>query len=89
MAQADSAFEAAQEMPMAQVYVAVNLMEETEVRESAKAFRDCLPEYLFNWSKVLGAHKFFHGPSCATEFSCRVACNARIGSTSDFDRRRI
>lgn len=60
-AQADSAFEAAQEMPMAQIYVAVNLMEETEVRESAKAFQDCLPEYLINWSKVLGNHKFFHG----------------------------
>lgn len=62
-AQADSAFEAAQEMPMAQIYVAVNLMEETEVRESAKAFQDCLPEYLINWSKVLGNQKFFHGMS--------------------------
>eukprot|EP00892_Ulva_mutabilis_P008569 jgi/Ulvmu1/6084/UM027_0062.1 len=58
---ADSAFEAAQEMPMAQVYVAVNLMEETELRESAKAFLECLPEYLVNWSKILGDQKYFHG----------------------------
>lgn len=63
--QADSAFEAAQEMPMAQIYVAVNLMEETEVRESAKAFHDCLPTYLHNWSKVLGSDVFFHGVSYA------------------------
>jgi glutathione S-transferase len=70
-AQADSAFEAAQEMPMAQVYVAVNLMEEAELRESAKVFREALPQYLTNWSKLLGSKHFFHGE---TSFLPRSGC---------------
>lgn len=60
-AQADSAFEAAQEMPMAQIYVAVNLMEEPEAKEAARAFKAALPKYLEHWSGNLGARKFFHG----------------------------
>lgn len=70
---ADSAFEAAQEMPMAQVYVAVNLMEETEVRESAKAFLECLPEYLINWSKILAEETYFHGA-----FVCEALGKQRV-----------
>lgn len=60
-AQADAAFEAAQEMPMAQIYVAVNLMEELEAKETARAFRAALPQYMAHWAQSLGNKKFFHG----------------------------
>ena len=60
-AQADAAFEAAQEMPMAQIYVAVNLMEEAEAKATARAFKAALPQYLQHWAESLGNKKFFHG----------------------------
>lgn len=60
-AQADAAFEAAQEMPMAQIYVAVNLMEEAEAKETARAFKAALPQYLAHWAGNLGNKPFFHG----------------------------
>jgi glutathione S-transferase len=75
-AQADSAFEAAQEMPMAQIYVAVNLMEEAEAKETARAFKAALPQYLANWTKVLGSKQFFHGkfPLPASLDNSNVGC---------------
>jgi microcystin degradation protein MlrC len=59
-ARADSAFEAAQEMAMAQIYVAVNLMEEAQAKEVASKFKSKLPRYLENWSKLL-EDPYFHG----------------------------
>jgi hypothetical protein len=61
LAQADSAFEAAQEMPMSQIYVAVNLMEEAEAKDVARSFKAALTQYLRNWTKLLGQNSFFHG----------------------------
>ena len=60
-AQADAAFEATQEPPMAQIYVAVNLMEEQLAKSTAGKFKAALPRYLQNWTRALGGHKYFHG----------------------------
>lgn len=46
---------------MAQIYVAVNLMEEPEGKETARAFKAALPRYLAHWAGNLGSKKFFHG----------------------------
>jgi hypothetical protein len=60
-ARADSAFEAAQEISMTQVYVAVNLMEEDQAKQTALKFKAALPRYLKNWSKILDGTAYFHG----------------------------
>jgi glutathione S-transferase len=60
-AQADSAFEAAQETNMTQIYVAVNLMEEEVAKAVAAKFKGQLPKYLTHWSRLLMDDKFFHG----------------------------
>lgn len=60
-AQADAAFEAAQETAMAQIYTAVNLMEEPLARSTAAKFRAHLPQYLTNWTHALRQGPYFHG----------------------------
>ena len=62
-ARADSAFEAAQEMPMSQIYVAVNLMEQDRAVQTAAKFNKALPAYLRNWARLLEDMPFFHGAS--------------------------
>jgi hypothetical protein len=60
-AQADSAFEAAQETNMTQIYVAVNLMEKDAAMTAAAKFKARLPRYLTNWTRLLMDKKYFHG----------------------------
>lgn len=81
---ADSAFEAAQEVPMAQIYVALNLMEKEQAMHTAAKFKNSLPRYLANWTKILDQTAFLHGAvqhnasKASSSFACSQHCIKRI-----------
>lgn len=56
-----SVAEAMNETPMVKIALSVNLHDDAKCREGAKEYREAVPKYLANFTKVLGDKMFFHG----------------------------